>query len=147
MNLKDNENRTVQQILAEFSNEKYVKIKKLIKRYQEGEALPTGRYMKPKRQKLLAVPKRNSKTSPTPTCAMGDLHVPPLQYMQGLMFSVKMKYVHFSSGEAITVCGRLTTKVYIGKLHGVTGTFPLKDTKLYQGKYHCIYFIFYNNNL
>lgn len=42
-------------------------------------------------------------------------------------------YFIILSGDAIVVQGRQSSKIYIGALHKVVGTFPLKDTRLFQG--------------
>lgn len=139
IDLKDEEGRTVMHLLADFNNEKYIKIKNLVEKYQSGEATPTGRYMKPMRQKLLAIPRRDSKPSHTVSAATDQ---PQLAYNKGIVRLRPSGHAHLISlilklfifvDEAIVVCGRVSAKVYVGKVRGITGAFPLKETRLYQG--------------
>ena len=68
------------QLLSDFNNKKYDSIKELIQKYQSGEATPTGRYMKPMRHKLLAIPRKDSRPSQTVSAAT---ELPQLVYHKG----------------------------------------------------------------
>lgn len=82
VNLKDSENRTVLSLLADFNAEKYSKIKSMIQSVaNKGDAIK-GRYIKPRKHRLLAIPRKDSK--PLQQYEPSGNYI-PLQYKEGLL--------------------------------------------------------------
>jgi hypothetical protein len=114
LNLKDSEGRTVLELLSDFKGDKYNQIRSLIQSSAEGKQYGKTRYMKPRRCRLIAIPKKDSQ---------------PLESKQS-----DVPQLYYCQGDTIVVERKMTSKRYIGThmTDKTYGFFPIKDVRLFQ---------------
>lgn len=123
ISLKDSNGKTILAILTEIPATRARKIHSLISEYAEKTHVPKKRYMTPRSYRLLAIPVCDSNNDGIIETGTKE-ELPRLKYREG---------------ESIVIDDRISIDVYIGTLHKIRGTFPIKDMRIFQdieGKLH-----------